>query len=251
MNTTLYGSVSASAIAVVGTWDPLSQAHQQLFGDMVMYASEQALSTLVAVIDPSPPALMYGLAEVPIFDDVETRSELMLSMGIDGVLRIHFTEQDLDAGAVEFLDAVQRQVQLAELWLGAHQTLGRGKAGNFATIENLVTERNVVLKRLPLARAKVRNVTEMLAAGQMGEAARSVGRPPMRRRPLAEKLWIAWPPGRYQVQPFAHPCALPEGACMTVDLVPEIDPMAILDWPDQGIEYLAFVAGPGDEDQGS
>jgi hypothetical protein len=171
------------------------------------------------------------------------------------VLHLHFTERDLEAGAAEFFATLESFAPIQELWLGAHQSLGRGPSGSNNAIVALAEERGVYVHRLPIVRYTPApyDIRQGLAAGMLDDVVREMGRPPVRRRPRSGTLRLAWAPGRYRAIPLDRPTDEPIGPAIDVDVVPVTTGfrMPRLLWPDSRIRYLAFVSGPGDASSAS
>ncbi|MGH2410941.1 MAG: hypothetical protein ACRDGS_11320 [Chloroflexota bacterium] len=257
MNARMYGRLEGRAIGAVGVWDPLTVTHRALFEQMRCQAARRGLSSLAVVIDPDPARFVWNRELWPVFNDVHTRRELLRALGIDAVLHLPFHACDLAAGAREFFELVGEHAELAELWLGDKQSLGRGPNGSQEMIAELAAVRGISVQLLPrptveragTAAAATRpiKVRDWLAEGRIGAAGLAVGCLPMRRRPRGAALRMAWAPGRYQALALAHPAAAPTGAAIEVDLVDVGNGWADLRWPDRRIPYLAFLAGPGDQ----
>lgn len=249
MRATFYGKVAGPAIAVVGVWDPMLGAHRELFEQIRCQAQRAGLPALAIVIDPDPALMLRGRAHWPVFDDIHTRVQRLFGSGFDAVLRIRFFENDLNAAAAEFFSLVDAHATLAELWLGAHQSLGRGVDGSQETILRLAGERGIQTHRLPPVKVlpPPYDIRQCLAAGRVAEAAEMAGRPPVRSRPRSGALRLAWRPGRYRVLPLASPLAPPTASPFDVELAAMPRGLPRLAWPDPAIKHLAFVGGPADQ----
>jgi len=245
---TSYGRVTQPVVAVVGLWDPLLADHRDLFQQLCAHARERALAASVVVIDPDPVKLLHGAAQVPVYDDLATRLELLRACRLDAILRLRFAKKDLVAGAAEFFTALQGPVQLQELWLGARQTLGSGASGSFQTILDCAAQHHTQITRLPdvALKAAGRTIRGLLLSGRVAEARALVGRPPGRRRPRGARLRFAWPAGTYQVAPLSAPTAPLAGPPFTLQLEPDAAGLCRATWPDRRIKYLVFLSGPGD-----
>ncbi|HEY8285614.1 MAG TPA: hypothetical protein VIJ28_14620 [Chloroflexota bacterium] len=257
MDARMYGRLEDRAIGVVGVWDPLTVTHRALFEQVRCQAARRGLSSLAVVIDPDPARFVWNRELWPVFNDVHTRAQLLRALGIDAVLHLRFRKGDIATGAREFFDLVGKHAELAELWLGAKQSLGRGPNGSQEMVAELAAERGIAVHLLPppaAERAETSGnpaahpieVRARLAEGQIVAASMAVGRVPVRRRPRGATLRMAWAPGSYQALPLAHPAAQPTGAAIEVFLVDVGSGWADLHWPDRRIPYLAFQAGPGD-----
>lgn len=246
MRGTLFGSLTRPAVAVVGVWDPLMDAHEEMLLGLRSEASLSGRSSLVIAIDPDPAQHLYGAAACPVYNDLSTRVERLLGLGVDGVLVVDFAPADLDAGARELLDVIQPWSSIAELWLGARQSLGRMERGSALTIDALAADRGFRVRRLPMRQLGTAGVRELLRAGRIRDAIALGLSPPMRKRPASNRLSMSWREGSYDAVPQVDARPIAGKESLRVELRSNTSELAELDWPSDEIEYLAFVAGPGD-----
>jgi FAD synthetase len=243
----LHGGPPCAVVAAVGVWDPLQSPHKELFARLRAHGRPRGLKAAAVVLDPDPVRFLWGPAELPVYDDIHTRVHLLLSSGLDRVVLVRFRRRDLYADAADLLSAVRGCVQLEELWLGARQTLGRGDGNSFEAIVELGARLGVAVERLAFTRLATHDVRDLLAAGRIGEAAKTVGRPPIRSRPRTGTLRLAWRPGTYTAAPLEDLDSLRRGIPIRLRLHEDASRLPKLDWPSSAIRHLAFVAGPADE----
>lgn len=252
MKATLYGQIKTPAVAIVGVWDPFLPAHQELFSTLIGKAAIHSQSSLAILLDPAPQLMMYGPSQWPVYNDLGSRARLMLEMGLDGLLHLDFTRQDLQAGAREFFDAVLAHVELDELWLGQFQRLGSGEAGAPDVVNQLAIQYGIHIERLQGADlgGVSRDIRNLLYIGCLQEALKVIGRPPIFARPDCLRLESGWKPGLYQAKALtcwdSQPARPQEAELIDLVLEQDQERRRFFQWPDQKIEYLAFVAGPGD-----
>jgi FAD synthase len=247
VDATAHGNERRPCAAVVGVWDPLVGAHYRLFDELRAAARERALGCAVVILDPDPVRFIWGVTELPVFNDIETRIALIREAGIDTVARVRFLRRDLHAGPGVLLDVLAPHVSIAELWLGARQTLGRGEGGSFEGIARVCESQRIFVRRLAHEQLETINVRELLAAGRIARAREVTGRPPIHRRPRSGRLRLAWRPGLYRVAPLRCPTDdLNQAPRLNVRLLSDGNRLPRLEWPDHRLRYLAFVAGPDD-----
>jgi FAD synthase len=238
------------ALGVIGTWDPLGKAQLQLFRRVSRHAKRQDLRSLAIILHPAPSRLLYPSEPWPEFDDVHTRIAIMRECGLDAVLLVRFARKDIDASAREFFRAVAEHTALRELWLGSHQSLGRGPQGSFKAIAGIARRRRFTVSRLPVSRAflRARAARELLLNGRVRDAAIMVGHTPIWRKPTSGVLRLAWKPGIYFAAHVHDPTAAPIARdALKLRLVKGLNGWAELCWPRRGYEWLAFIAGPADK----
>lgn len=195
---------------------------------------------------------MYGPFHWPVYDDLGSRIKLLRSYGVDAVLHLDFTHKDLKARAADFFEVIFATVPLAELWLGTRQLLGSGPAGGPETVARLAEQYQLQVKRLPEADLSglSREVRMLLSAGKPAQARQLMNRPPVLSRPDSGlRLETAWKPGLYQALAVSSPAESGDGLFMEI-LVTEVpEGERYLTWPNPQIDYLAFMAGPNDQDE--
>lgn len=158
-------------------------------------------------------------------------------------------KKDLTTPPQQFFDLLSEHVEIAELWLGATQSLGNGPAGTSEGIATLMSKRGTAVKVLPEVGVKAVSyqVRELMLKGQLRQAADIVTRPPGRSRPITSKITIAWHPGRYVAVPVERLSTKPTGLPFVVYSTPSSRGLATLQWPDNNIRHLMFITGPCDE----
>lgn len=250
MRVALHGRIDAPAITVIGTWDPLLTPHHELFDDLVRRARATRRCAVVIMLDPDPVSYLWGPADRPSYHDWRVRVHEMRAAGVDAVVRIHFRRADVDAVAADLFRAIAPRISLAELWLGARQSFGRGPGGNGAAIDAQAERFGFTVYRLPPAkRATVEGnvIRRLMIAGQVRQAAGLVGRSPVRARPTSGHTTLAWAAGTYQALVLDTPSRVHDPTPITVRLLPRRNRLADLVWPDPAVPYLAIIAGPGDQ----
>jgi FAD synthase len=243
----LYGRITGPVLSAIGVWDPILPGHVQLYRRLSEFARESSLSPLAIAIDPDPVRYLYGASECPVYNDVDARIAQMLSFGLAGVLRVRFLQRDIEATAADLFALLDEHIQIAELWLGARQTLGRLEGGNFETIMKLAETRRMRVNRLPLESLGTHSVRQLLRTGHIVQALELVGRPPLRMYPKSGVLRMAWCPGVYRAVPIKDPNARIDGSSLELELTRPANGLPGLVWPDKQIKCLAFVSGPGDQ----
>ena len=246
MRARLYGRIDTPAVVAIGVWDPIMRPHRELFVRLAAHAARGGLASAVIALDPDPVRHLYGPHDVPVYNDPASRVRQLLGAGLDAVVKVRFTRDDVDGGAEALFTAVEPHVRIAELWLGARQTLGRFDRGSFSTIQRLADERDMRVTRLPHTPLRTRAVREHLREGALRPAIRVVGRPPFRMRPRSGSVALAWSTGHYEGVAVEDPTADVAGSVHRLEVLPRASRLPALEWPDPGIKYLAFVSGPGD-----
>jgi hypothetical protein len=239
----------APAIAVVGTWDPLLEAHRDLFQKLARAGATQGLIPTVIILYPSPARLVNPDPDICLeYTDLKARVKLIRECAPVKVLVVRMITRDLGSPSSEFFDILKSHIRLRELWLGANQTLGRCKRNSKPALAALARKRNIVLRRLKVSRAKSKGgaAFRLLDDGKLKSAIARAGCAPIWGRPRSGVLRLNWPPGGYTALPIAQPSRhpVPTAAPIRFEIV-AARRGARLQWPDE-VEWLLFLAGPSD-----
>lgn len=249
MYSTIHGEVDGPAVAVVGSWDPLLNENGILCKMMTGYARRKQMRSVAIVLTPHPGILAFGRARFPHYNDFDSRVSILLGWA-DAVMHVNMSRREMhEASAAQFLDRVRERLPLAELWMGAKQSLGTGPSGSGKAVLAATRERGIRLKVLTEVdlRPVQKEVRRCVLEGAMRDAAGVAGRPAVLSRPKAGRgARVAWPAGVYGAVALRAPDAAVDGEVREVRLSPRADGMSEVEWPDRSVRYLAFVAGPGD-----
>ena len=239
------------ALALIGTWDPLTEAHRELFRQIVTRGSETGLLPVVIILFPSPVRLLNKTPDVCVeYMDLKARIALIRQCADVAVLVVRFTASDLDDSCRSFFQLVASQIRIRELWLGASQSLGRGRQGSHDAIAALARQRKIDLRRLERNDgARLGSATlRFLSQGRIREAVRYVGTPPIWSRPRCGLLHLKWPLGPYTAVALSRPtleCA-DDQETLAVSVYANERGRRLLAWPRRDILWLSFRTGPGD-----
>lgn len=242
------------AVAVVGTWDPLLHVHRELFQRLARRGSRTGLTPTVILLSPSPARLVNPDPDLCLeYSDLGARLQLIRECAPVRVLVVRMTTRDLEAPPKEFFDLLKSHIRLRELWLGAHQTLGRCKQATHSALQALLRRRRIVLRRLKVCPSSARGGAALRCVdeGKLRQAIAQAGIAPMWGRPRSGVLRLNWPAGSYMALPIARPSVhpVPIAAPRVIQIVPARRG-GRLDWP-EGVDWLSFIAGPLDRSRAS
>lgn len=244
----IHGTLRRPVALVIGTWDPFLPNHEELLHRLKEYADANDVDSAVVMLDPPPAKFLPGKWRWPYFDDTSVRVARLLQCGVSAVIHAQFRSEHLLLGAAEIFDALLSATPIAEAWIGAHQSLGRGSGGDFERIAALGQEHGFRVTRLRASDTPNDHSYQartFLSEGMIQSAHAVVGHAPTFSRPAGKTpVLVAWPAGEYQVVPLSKIDAPLHGTPIPVTLR-EVEPgFSNFDWICPESPYLAFIAGP-------
>ena len=159
----------ARRAAAIGTFDGVHRGHRRV----IEAALASHLQPTVVTFVPHPRTLFGN--QVELLATVERRLELLDELGVDDVLLLRFDEALASLAPEAFAESVLRAAGVEIVAAGAGFRFGRGRSGDLGLLERLGFE----VRRVPLVEnVSSSHVRRLLAAGEVRDAARLLGRPP-------------------------------------------------------------------------
>jgi riboflavin kinase/FMN adenylyltransferase len=160
----------------IGTFDGVHRGHRA-----VLHAAREAgagagesLTPTVLTFDPHPRSVVRG-NQVELLCTLERRLELLADAGVEEALVVEFTQElsrlEPDEFAADFLTAIGTRVLVA----GEGFRFGRARRGDLDLLRTLGLDARAVPLVDGVSSSAIR---ELLRAGEIGEAAAMLGRPP-------------------------------------------------------------------------
>ena len=153
----------------IGVFDGVHLGHQRVLRAVV----ETGLAPTAITFDPHP-RLVLGY-EVELLATLERRLELFERAGIEETLVLEFTHDLQQQEPEEFAQSVLRRIGAEVVVAGEDFRFGHRRRGDLAFLE----EHGFSVTRVqPVEGASSTRVRELLHEGDVGAAARVLGRPP-------------------------------------------------------------------------
>jgi riboflavin kinase/FMN adenylyltransferase len=167
-------------VATLGAFDGLHRAHQALLRQVVERARYLGVASLCVTFDPHPDIVLYPERHLTHLTDSAEKERLVRQVGIDHVRVLPFTRELSMLRPEEFIDLLQSEHHLVELWLGPDAAFGRGRSGTFASIVEIAREQGFALHMVPPFRLDHEIVSStvirrLIAQGDVDRAARLLG----------------------------------------------------------------------------
>jgi riboflavin kinase / FMN adenylyltransferase len=161
-------SVSERRSVAIGTFDGVHLGHRRV----IEAAQAAGLPTTVVTFDPHPRIALGN--QVELLTTLDRRMELLQALGVDTVV-VPFTSDLALATPEEFADSVLRPLGATVIAAGENFRFGRGRSGDLDTLAELGFD----VRRVPLVEGiSSSRIRHLLHAGEIGDAAHLLGRPP-------------------------------------------------------------------------
>lgn len=152
----------------IGTFDGVHRGHRAVVRQVV----DTGLAPTVITFDPHPRIAMGNRVE--LVTTLERRLELLADLGVETTLVLSFTPELQRLGPEEFAGGYLRSIGVEAVVAGPDFRFGARRAGDLELLERLGF---AVVPAEPVQGVSSTGVRRALAAGDVEEAARLLGRP--------------------------------------------------------------------------
>jgi riboflavin kinase/FMN adenylyltransferase len=174
----------------LGVFDGVHRGHQMLIERTRSEARSRGLGTGVVTFHPNPITVLRPGTPFSYLTTLEQRVELLKATGVDWVSVVQFTSELSLVSAEDFVRVLVEEAHLRLLVVGEDFAVGRGREGNVPRLTELGAQYGFEVVPVSLlthgesdAISSTR-VRRELAAGEMSEVARCLGRPYALRGPV-------------------------------------------------------------------
>ena len=233
-------------LVTIGTFDGVHRGHRQLLDWVRALAKRRSLKTRVVFFVAPPRFHFRPELKVPLLTDGAERRRLLKDLGIDRVEVLRFGPRWAEMPHTAFFERyIVRRWRAGGLLVGRDFAFGKRRLGDLAFLKAACAARGMTLGVLPLVRVGGKKISStrirtLLASGDVGGAARLLGRPfALRGRVvhgnhMGRKLGfptanvhvpaeVLAPPGVYEVRVSGGPLAEPRRAVCNVGVRPTVD----------------------------
>jgi riboflavin kinase/FMN adenylyltransferase len=174
----------------IGAYDGVHRGHRALLADLLTRAEAARLSTVVVTFDRHPAYVVRPESAPKQLTGLEQKLELLAECGIDRTLVIPFDRARAEESAEEFVKSVLVDELSARLVVvGEDFHFGHDRRGNVELLRRLGDEHGFEVVGIGLTGDGVEPVSStriraLIAAGEVEEAARLLGRPHEVRGPV-------------------------------------------------------------------
>jgi riboflavin kinase / FMN adenylyltransferase len=170
------------AVATIGAFDGVHLGHRALLGHVVQRAEALGATSWCVTFNPHPDVVMRPERHHTYLATLEDRVDLIREQGIQTVKVFEFTRRLSSVTPEEFVDMMQVDCKLVELWVGPDFAMGRGRSGTPRKMEEIGQSQGfsvAVMEPHSLSGEVVSStrIRALLAAGELADASVLLGRP--------------------------------------------------------------------------
>jgi riboflavin kinase/FMN adenylyltransferase len=174
-------------VVTVGMYDGVHRGHQKLIGATISRARAMRRPCLLLTFDPHPAEVVRPGSHPAILTSLDRKAELMAELGVDAMCVLPFTEEFSRLSPETFTHSVLvEQLHAAQVVVGENFTYGHKAAGTVETLRADGRRFGFAVEGITLAEDASDDtegvtisstyVRACVAAGDMGSAARALGR---------------------------------------------------------------------------
>jgi len=166
----------------LGNFDGVHRGHAEIFAHLKKISIDRGVPSVVVTFEPHPLKILAPESAPSLITTFEQKSALIAEYGIDYLVVVPFSKEFSQLPANDFvLTILCRSLGMVHIIIGHDYAFGRGREGNFKTLETLGTLNGFTLEDLPpigeegvvFSSSLVRSA---VADGDMDAAARILGR---------------------------------------------------------------------------
>lgn len=179
-------------VVVLGNFDGVHLGHRAVLRRGLEEARRRGECLIAATFDPHPRAVLWPGKEPKLLTALELRREELRRQGADEVYAIRFDEALSKKSPAEFVrDVLVGQLGAGAVVVGENFRFGHRAAGDFEELRTLMREAGGEAHAVPLegvngAEITSTHIRDLVAAGEIVEAARLLGRPYVLRGEVVE-----------------------------------------------------------------
>ncbi len=167
---------------LIGNYDGVHLGHRTIIERAKTLAREKGLATAVLSFDPHPLKVLAPQRAPLLLQTREQKRALLAHYGIDYYLVLPFDRALADQDPETFVAGLQERVAFVYLLVGFNFRFGRGRSGDTDTLAELGARHGfeTLIQTAHEVDGEVvssSRIRRLVAAGEMAEAARLLGRP--------------------------------------------------------------------------
>ena len=169
-------------VITIGNFDGVHLGHQAIFKKVIEKAHEIGGVSVVYTFDPHPLKVLEPDRFFPLITTSEEKERMIEWIGIDVLIREHFTKDFAQLSTDEFVRTILcKQIRAREIFIGPDYRFGKGRKGTTNLLKSLGEDCGIeieILKNVEVEGKEVRStmIRNYVMEGKMKEATKFLGR---------------------------------------------------------------------------
>ena len=170
------------SVVTIGNFDGVHRGHREIFRHLTSRAVQRGLQSVVVTFEPHPLKVLSAESVPQMITTFEQKIALIAYAGVDYLVVVPFTAEFARTTADDFVrDMLCDSLGMRHIIIGHDYAFGKGRAGNFQTLERIGAERGFTLEDMePVGEGGLvfssSLARRLIAAGDMEGAATILGR---------------------------------------------------------------------------
>ena len=165
----------------IGVFDGVHRGHRSLAERLVESARADGLASGVVTFKNHPVTALRPGARVSYLTDTAERTRLLRELGVDFVAALRFNTELARLPARDFLQTLYDDLRMRKLVVGPDFAMGRDRDGNADTLPGIAADMGFEFETVepvtdPAGPVKSTEIRRRIAAGEVSDAARLLGR---------------------------------------------------------------------------
>ena len=171
------------SVVTIGEFDGVHRGHQRIVARAAQLGRERGLPVVVVTFDPHPDEVTRPGSHPPVLSSARRRAELLAGLGADALCVLPFTLEFSRLDPDEFVRMVLvERLHASAVVVGEDFRFGHKAAGDVPLLDKLGEKYEYTTEGMPLlaldgATISSTSIRALLAAGDVAEAAKALGRP--------------------------------------------------------------------------
>lgn len=178
----IFEKILEASVVTIGNFDGVHRGHAEIFAHLKRKSIDLGIPSVVVTFEPHPLKVLAPNSAPSLITTFEQKSALIADSGIDYLVVVPFSTELSRMPATDFvLDILCTPLGMRHIIIGHDYAFGRGREGNFKTLERLGGLNGFTLEDLPPIGAdgsvfSSSMVRSAVAEGDMATASQILGR---------------------------------------------------------------------------
>ncbi|HIJ88745.1 MAG TPA: bifunctional riboflavin kinase/FAD synthetase [Desulfuromonadales bacterium] len=148
--TNVYDKILAASIVTIGNFDGVHRGHAEIFAHLKQTSTSRGIPSVVVTFEPHPLKILAPESAPAMITTFEQKASLIEKSGIDYLVVVPFTKEFSRLSARDFVISVLcSPLGMQHIIIGHDYAFGRGREGNFSTLQRLGELNGFTLEDLP------------------------------------------------------------------------------------------------------